>query len=64
MRGRKLATIDEQEIRDAVAAAMPGLRADIGAVAQRLKAIEPYLLKAWMRTYAHDIGTHRYVGPA
>ena len=49
MRGRKITTIDEREIRDAVEAAMPGLRADIEAVERRLKAVEPYLLKAWMR---------------
>jgi guanine deaminase len=63
VRGRKLQTIDEAEIRDAVAAAMPGLRADLAAVRQRLEAIEPYLLKAWMRTFAEDIGTNRYAGP-
>jgi 5-methylthioadenosine/S-adenosylhomocysteine deaminase len=64
MRGRKLVTIDEQEIRDAVNAAMPGLQADLEAVRGRLKAIEPYLLKAWMHTWAQDIGVNRYAGSA
>jgi hypothetical protein len=41
---------------------MPGLHADLDAVRQRLKAIEPYLLKAWLQTWAQDIGVNRYVG--
>jgi guanine deaminase len=62
MQGRKLRTIDEAEIRAAVKVAMPGLHADLDAVRQRLKAIEPYLLKAWLQTWAQDIGVNRYVG--
>lgn len=62
MQGRKLRTIDEADIRTAVKVAMPGLHADLDAVRQRLEAIEPYLLKAWLQTWAQDVGINRYVG--
>jgi len=41
---------------------MPGLKADLDIIEQRLQAVEPYLLKAWMRSWETDIGVNRYAG--
>ena len=62
MADRRMKTIEESEIREAVAAVMPGLKADLDIIEQRLQAVEPYLLKAWMRSWETDIGVNRYAG--
>jgi guanine deaminase len=61
---RRLATIAADELRMAVEIAMGPLRADLAVVEQRLAAIHPYLMQAWRRSWAEDVGVHRYVGPA
>ncbi len=62
MRDRKLVTIDEGELRDAVEVVMPGLINDRDTVSSRIAEIQPYLLEAWRKTQAHDLGMQRYVG--
>ena len=62
MRDRKLVTIDEGELRDAVEVVMPGLIKDRDAVSGRIAEIQPYLLEAWRKTQAHDLGMQRYIG--
>jgi 5-methylthioadenosine/S-adenosylhomocysteine deaminase len=61
MANRRINTIDEAEIREAVAAVMPSLKADLHTIEQRLEAVQPYLLKAWMRSWETNIGVNRYV---
>lgn len=61
MEGRRINTIDETEIRAAIEEAMPTLQADMAIVRERLAAVEPYLLKAWMRTWETDLGLNRYI---
>ena len=62
MRDRKLVTIDEGELRDAVEVVMPGLIKDRDAISSRIAEIQPHLLEAWRKTLAHDLGIQRYVG--
>jgi len=62
MEDRRLVTIDEETIRDAVAAAMPSLKADLAMVQARVDALRPHLFDALRRSWAEDIGTHRYIG--
>ena len=62
MRDRKLVSIDEGELRDAVEVVMPGLTKDRDAVSDRIAEIYPYLLEAWRKTQAHDLGMQRYIG--
>lgn len=62
MEGRRLTTIDEDELRGAVDAVMPTLRTDLAAVLERTGKMTPELLNAWRRAWAVDVGTNRYVG--
>ena len=64
MRDRRLQTIDEGELRDAVGVVMPGLLKDLAEVSDRVESISPYLLEAWRRVMRTDVGTNRYVGNA
>ena len=41
---------------------MPGVRADLDAVNDRIAEIGPGLLEAWRRSWQEDIGLSRYVG--
>jgi hypothetical protein len=62
MEGRRLKSVNESELRDAVAVAMAVLREDHAAVRARNARLEPYLLDAWRRGWGEDIGVDRYVG--
>lgn len=62
MENRRLTTIDEAAIRDAVEAVMPTLRADIAAVRERTDRMYPALLEAWRRSWKVDVGLNRYIG--
>ncbi|HJO73368.1 MAG: amidohydrolase family protein [Rhodospirillales bacterium] len=64
MRDRRLRTIDEGELRDAIEVVMPSLLKDLTEVSDRVETLSPYLLKAWRRAMGTDIGTNRYVGNA
>lgn len=58
----RLSSISEAEIRDAVEIVLPGLRADAEVVRQRMSQLYPYLMEAWLRSAAQDLGVNRYVG--
>jgi guanine deaminase len=62
VRDRKVTTIDERALREEVAELMPALRRDIEAVVARNQKMTPYLMEAYRRTWATDIGLNRYVG--
>jgi hypothetical protein len=64
VRDRKITTIDERGLREEIAGLMKVLRRDIEAVVKRNNAMLPYLMEAQRRTWAVDIGVHRYVGDA
>ncbi len=59
--GRRLTGIDEEALYAEVEAAMPGLRADIAAVAGRNAKMHAPLLEAWRRTWREDVGINRFV---
>lgn len=59
---RRLESIDEAALYEAVAAVMPRLRKDIAAVVARTNSINDYLLEAWRRAWGDDVGIERYVG--
>lgn len=59
---RRIETIDEAALYEAVATAMPALRQDVEAAVARTDAIYDYLLEAWRRTWADEVGLERYVG--
>ncbi len=62
LRDGKLARVDEGALRDAVERAMVNLREDMRRVGARVEEIMPYLLKAYRRVWASDVGINRYVG--
>lgn len=62
MRDRRLVSIDETALRDAVEVVMPGLRKDLAAVSARVAELSPYLREAWKRVIESDVGINRYVG--
>lgn len=64
MHERRLLTIDEDEVREAVNAVMPGLMKDFRDVSARVEEMTPYLLEAWRRMQGRDVGLHRFVGKA
>ena len=64
MDGRRLQTIDEGELRDAVEVVMPGLLADLKVVSDQVETLSPYLLEAWRRVMRADVGANRYIGNA
>jgi len=49
VRDRKLATMNEEDIYDAVEAVMPGFRKDFGAISERVKRLQPWLDEAHRR---------------
>jgi len=59
---RRLTTIDEAALRQAVDEVMPSVRADLETVNTRLAEIGPGLLDAWRRSWREDIGFDRYAG--
>ena len=61
MEDRKLLTISESELRDAVKAVMPRLREDFATVSARIDTLRPYLMAAWRRSWEQDVGLDRHV---
>jgi guanine deaminase len=49
VRDRKLTTMNEQDIYDAVAAVMPGFRKDFAAISERVQRLQPWLDQAHRR---------------
>jgi 5-methylthioadenosine/S-adenosylhomocysteine deaminase len=60
--GRRLATIDQDELRQSVEIVMRDLRKDIATVEQRIAKLYPFLMEAWRKSWADDIGVQRYIG--
>ncbi|MBM3510903.1 MAG: amidohydrolase family protein [Alphaproteobacteria bacterium] len=60
-RGR-VTTISESELRDAIQVLMPGVRRDLAVVETRVKELEPYLMRAYRKAMAADVGTNRLIG--
>ncbi|MGA7488104.1 MAG: hypothetical protein WBW74_14355, partial [Xanthobacteraceae bacterium] len=63
VRDRRLTTIDEDEIYDAVEAAMPGFRRDFAAISERVKRLQPWLDQAHQRIVSTDVGVERVYIP-
>jgi cytosine/adenosine deaminase-related metal-dependent hydrolase len=59
---RRLVTIDEAALHEAVASIMPTVRRDREVVSARVKQFLPHVLEADRRVWAHDVGIHRYIG--
>lgn len=59
---RKVASIDEAALYAEAAELAKGLMKDLEGVQGRLAKLMPYLLEAHRKTWAEDVGTHRYVG--
>jgi len=59
---RKVVSIDEAALYAEVAELSKALMKDLEGVQSRLKGLLPYLLEAHRKTWAEDVGTHRYVG--
>mgnify|MGYP003349679639 CR=1 FL=1 len=55
VRDRRLATIDEDELRERVAEVMDRYRRDIDAIAQRNGRFRPYLDAAYQRMWKDDV---------
>jgi 5-methylthioadenosine/S-adenosylhomocysteine deaminase len=59
VRDRRLTTIDEDDIYDAVEAVMPGFRRDFAAISERVKRLQPWLDQAHQRIVSTEIGLER-----
>ena len=62
MEDRQVTSINERELKDAVEVVMEVVRTDLAAVMARSEEIQPYLLEAWRRSMAADVGLNRFVG--
>ena len=63
LRNRRLATIDEQEIYDAVEAVIPNFRKDFAVVSERVARLQPWLDKAHRQSVAAPMDIDRYYIP-
>ena len=63
VRDRRLTTIDEDEIYDAVAAVMPGFRRDFAAISERVKRLQPWLDEAHRRIVSTELDFDRIYIP-
>jgi len=59
---RRAETINEAALRQVVEETMIVLNKDLDAVRARTDTMNEYLLEAWRRTWAEDVGVERYVG--
>ncbi len=59
---RKVVSIDQDALFAEAAELAKGLMKDLEGVQGRMEKLLPYLLEAHRRTWAEDVGTHRYVG--
>ena len=62
MEDRRVTTINESELKDAVEVVMEVVRTDLAGVLARSEELEPYLREAWRRSMAEDVGLNRFVG--
>jgi 5-methylthioadenosine/S-adenosylhomocysteine deaminase len=63
VRDRRLTTIDEDEIYDAVEVVMPGFRKDFAAISERVKRLQPWLDEAHRRFVATEMEFDRIYIP-
>ncbi len=63
VRDRRLTTIDEDEIYDAVEAVMPGFRRDFEAISERVKRLQPWLDEAHQRIVSTEFDFDRIYIP-
>ena len=59
IRDRRLTTIDEATVYDAVAAVMPGFRKDFATISERVARLQPWLDKAHSQIMAADLDIER-----
>ena len=59
IRHRRLTTIDETTVYDAVAAVMPGFRKDFATISERVARLQPWLDKAHSQIMAADLDIER-----
>ena len=64
MKDGRVTTIDEAALRELVAEVMPQLIKDRAKVLEQADKMLPYILEADRRTWAEDVGVHRYIGPS
>jgi 5-methylthioadenosine/S-adenosylhomocysteine deaminase len=63
VRDRRLTTIDEDEIYDAVQAVMPGFRRDFTAISERVQRLQPWLDMAHQRIVSTELDFDRIYIP-
>jgi len=63
VRDRRLTTIDEDEIYDAVEIVMPGFRRDFAAICERVKRLQPWLDQAHQRMVSTELEFDRIYRP-
>jgi len=63
VRNRRLSTIREDEIFDAVEAVMPGFRRDFTAISERVKRLQPWLDAAHQRMVETELEFDRIHHP-
>ena len=63
VRDRRLTTIDEEEIYDAVQAVMPGFRRDFTAISERVQRLQPWLDMAHQRIVSTELDFDRIYIP-
>src|SRR5262245_65960476 len=63
VRDRRLTTIDEDEIYDAVEIVMPGFRRDFAAISERIKRLQPWLDQAHQRMVSTELEFERIYRP-
>jgi 5-methylthioadenosine/S-adenosylhomocysteine deaminase len=63
VRDRRLRTVKEDEIYDAVEAVMPGFRRDFAAISERVKRLQPWLDAAHQRMLATELEFDRIYHP-
>ncbi len=63
VRDRRLTTIDEDEIYDAVETVMPGFRRDFAAISERVARLQPYLDEAHRRFVSTELEFDRLYIP-
>jgi guanine deaminase len=63
VRDRRLTTIDEDEIYDAVQVVMPGFRRDFTAISERVQRLQPWLDQAHQRIVSTELDFDRIYIP-
>jgi cytosine/adenosine deaminase-related metal-dependent hydrolase len=62
LRDGRLTQVDQDALRAAVERVMVGLRKDMAQVGGKVDQIYGYLMQAYRRVWASDVGINRYVG--